>query len=694
MFGYGFLPKIIIGNLLLAYGLLSNLLLAQPHSDIATTAWHSPSGNPQTFLFSNLNYTLRIDAANANATITSNQQTLSLPLLAKIGYVQMPHPLIGHGSLAGRQLVINVLTPNHMIWEQIKVLPYRTFFTVTLSGRLGPDLGASPMFFVANQSGFPFNWRQRVFSPDPATPNLPMVSLGIGHPFYPAPFELGFSHANAWVGIGLETIPDATTMFVNHAGNIVVNYPLPVLNRITNWGSGGTIVAPNRQFAPGTWLSFPSFVFVFGTSGMNQLRNYHNALVELGHAPSVNLPHNSPPAWWTQPIADTWGQQMATGYARAAIGYNRNWVLNFANSWRQRFGVAHFTLVIDSQWQSAIGSPIPSVRFGGIGGMRHLIHSLQAQGIKVLLWWPLWVKPAPPHVSNLLDPTSILQERIIAAQMQTLLGNAPNDLGANGLKLDWGSLTPPPNSPIYSRPQVGVGAAGLLYYLHCLSQAAWRVRPDALVEGSAMAPQFGDTQDMVRLYDDNSPAAWSYRAQIVSAVDPQWLIDGDGWRTLNAQQAIAHTIASTVFGVPAMYYNTVFSDEKPISLALAQGLGRVMMANRNNFDNSTRYTATGQWQSWRQHLVAETLNQNAGLATFQYNQAGQLVALKLINLVGGVTYLPDAPTPLTINVTASNGTSIPTTTSNLGTYINTQPGIWYTATFSMPLIPPPELQPF
>ncbi|OYV75062.1 MAG: hypothetical protein B7Z70_11235, partial [Acidithiobacillus ferrivorans] len=268
---------------------------------------------------------------------------------------------------------------------------------------------------------------------------------------------------------------------------------------------------------------------------------------------TLAAPPGRRPSWWSWPMVDTWGQQLLTGAARNSPKYTAAWVLNFASQWRQQFHVRHFTLVIDAQWQARLGDPTPSSRFGGFSGMKALIARLHSEGIRVMLWWKLWTDQLPDGKVVRYDPTQPGFTTLLSSQVDQMVGPGPSSLGADGLKLDWGFLVPPPSAEQLARPQLGLGAAVLLRYMRILSSAAWRADPTSLIDASAVAPQFGGTEDTLRLYDAHRASTWSYRAEIVSAVDPNSAIDGDGWALLSSQ-AIPHIVASSVFGIPSIYY--------------------------------------------------------------------------------------------------------------------------------------------
>ncbi len=100
------------------------------------------------------------------------------------------------------------------------------------------------------------------------------------------------------------------------------------------------------------------------------------------------------------------------------------------------------------------------------------------------------------------------------------------------------------------------------------------MRPDALIETSAAAPQFADVTDAVRLYDAWREASWDRRAVVVSTVDPGLVIDGDGWAATPVD-IVPHIVSSAVYGVPAFYFVTRWADGRPIPVRLLHLLGAV-----------------------------------------------------------------------------------------------------------------------
>ncbi|MHB1527586.1 MAG: hypothetical protein ACYCZN_15170 [Candidatus Dormibacteria bacterium] len=630
----------------------------------STWSWPTGEGNSDPLALRERAYTLELVRTTGMLTVQAPTGTFSLPLTALVGRAALPAGSYFVATTNGSELSLYTFDHQGVLLEQARLLAHPTFFTVDFSARLGGDPFAGATFFDSGHLGLPTRFLHQAFSPDPVSPSLsptPTTYLGVHPPlptapFAPPPFDLEFRTGRGWTGFGLVQVPNATALSLTSAGGLSVNYPLSVLARIRDQGAGGRVTPPAGvpgQPGGGLWLGFPAFVVTLGGTAPQGLAAYHDALSQLGEAP-VAAPPGQRPGWWSQPMVDTWGQQLVSGAGRNSPAFTANWVRNFVTSWRQQFGVAHFTLVIDAQWQAKLGHTTPSPRFGGVPGMRLLIQQLHAQGVRVLLWWPLWKDQAGPRQHLRVDPTSPGFPAQTARQMAVLLGTGPGDLGADGLKLDWGFLVPPPSQERLVRPQLGIGAALLLRYMTVLSKAAWKADPGAVVDGSAVAPQFGGTEDTLRLYDAHTASTWSYRAAIVSAVDPLSQIDGDGW-ALTGPQAVAHIVESAVFGVPAVYYSTHWSGGQPISRTLARALGALLAIGQQRGQGQADLLPGGGWSYVvGRQVTARTLANAHALVIYHYYR-GRCLDATVISAVPTEVSVPNCADSTLTSIRSSHG---------------------------------------
>ncbi len=581
-------------------------------------------------------YRLTVAPTTGVATLTTprGRPYTRLPLVALAGFAETPAGLRVRTRAAGGALVVTATAPGLGLVSRAVVRTADASIEVTFVARLGPQPSLPPRFFFADGHGVSLAALPQGFSPEGRTDPFathPSVRVATGAPFAPAPLDLLLGGRSGWLGLGLVQVPNATAMALAPDGALTVNYPLRIIAGFRDRGAGGVIASgPGRRL-----LAFPAFILTFGRSLWSTLRAYHTALWGLGAAP-VAAPPGGRPGWWSEPLVDTWGQQMAVGADRGSPAYTAGWVRGFVRSWEAAYGLHRVTVVIDSQWQARLGSAVPRASFGGVAGMRRLIRGLQAGGAHVLLWWPLWVDRAtviPRSVPELLDgrhlripmrgslgwpvdPTAPGFALRLRVAVDRALGHGPGDLGADGLKVDWGSWVPNPAVPHFDRPALGVGAAALLRWYRLLYADAQAVHPGALIDTSAAAPQFGGVTDLIRLYDARSQAEWQGRAAVVSAVDPSIGIDGDGWRLLPSQ-AIAHLVSSAVYGTPASYFATRWANGAPISTGTARLLGAILAMTSGKGQGVACPTAGGTWTYWvGGRLAAQSLAGNTALAVY------------------------------------------------------------------------------
>ena len=570
-----------------------------------------------------LEHSYQIEANPLSTVVTVESTTgveySSFPLLMVPGTGRLPAGVHRQLRLLHGRLVATLTSASGSLIERTVLTPGPDAFTVQFSAALPKDPPDGPaVFFCDGVRGLEAGVPAGVFVPDLSgmlDPAGPSVSAKGRRPFAPPPFQVQVRGRAGWLGVGLVQVPNATTMRLRPECGISIDYRLGLIQPSPGPVGGG---------GAGTMVTFPTFVLTFGADPYQALRSYYTALAGMGAV--VTPDPATRPLWWQEPMADTWGQQRAEHVQRGSPRFTAGWVLKFAETWRARFGVSRFTLVIDSRWQTSIGNPVPDpVRFGGWAGMRRLVDRLHSQGIRVLLWWPLWIRypfESPPDRQALsllparfyVDPTAAGFDAATRYLTGRLLGKGPDSVGANGLKLDWGYDL----SPSVADPSQGWGAAALLRYMTILHQEAHRVRPDALIDSSAAAPQFQAVTDSVRLYDAWSEAQWAKRAAIVAAVDPGVLIDGDGWRAGPADIG-PHTVASTVFGVPAVYYSDRWADGAPLPAGVAAALGRVVSLSTLKGGGTATITPGGNWRYFAHGtLTAESFDSNRALAVWVY----------------------------------------------------------------------------
>ncbi|MGH3631970.1 MAG: hypothetical protein ACRDRL_31580, partial [Sciscionella sp.] len=153
-----------------------------------------------------------------------------------------------------------------------------------------------------------------------------------------------------------------------------------------------------------------------------------------------------------------------------------------------------------------------------------------------------------------------VRERI-RDQVRLLL--SPSGFNADGFKIDHVSAVP----GIYGMafPEGSGRLFGIEAVHSCLSllyETAKDVKPDALMIGQSPNPYLAGVQDMLRLGDvyarhaDSVAHEMTFRAQMARSVDPDWLIDTDGWPMPSLAALREYVDLQPSLGVPSLYYAT------------------------------------------------------------------------------------------------------------------------------------------
>ena len=574
------------------------VLTSAPTEDRAVAYDTVPTVDSASLHIAQAGYAVWAEPRSAIVTLATpgGQLYTSIPLSALAGRHDLPPGTAAQTTLKGSTLTTRMVDSGGHVLSQAVLHAGAGSFTVSFSCMLGPQSALTPSFFATGHRGVSMTGVEDGYTPDPRGPALslaPQVSTVTRTPFAPAPFQVQLRTAPGWFGFGLVQVPSANTMRIGRDGVLTIDYPLVSAGTTPNFGAG----PPQNGL-----VRFPDFVVTFAPDPSTGLRAYHDALAAL-HAITVASPPGSRPAWWSQPLVDTWGQQMAEKVHRGSPLFTAGWVRAFVADWRARYHVQQFTVIIDSRWQERIGDAMPDpIRFGGVAGMRALIDELHAQGLHVLLWWPIWahhidVIPLTAKQARLatpdriIDPTAAGFATDMATTVGQLLGTGADGLGADGLKLDWQYNIP----ETLQNPGAAYGALALYRYMDAIHSAAHGLRHDALIDASSPAPQFAAVSDSVRLYDAWSAAEWDRRAAIVAAVSPDMLIDGDGWQADPASM-VPHTVASTVYGTPAMYFGSTLVGGKAITALVSDQLGAVVNLSAMKGQGRAVPLAGGEWQ--------------------------------------------------------------------------------------------------
>jgi hypothetical protein len=387
--------------------------------------------------------------------------------------------------------------------------------------------------------------------------------------FTPAPFVVAASRnagddpavipAGPWLVFGLDAEPGA-------AGFTELRYV--AIDR----GFAFELDYDGHTRVSGSWHS-PRLVLATAPDPFSGIAAQSKRLAGARHL-ATRPARSTAAAWWREPLFCGWGAQCALASSAgqtlaAAAGYASAANYDAFLDVLEREGIVAGTVTVDDKWQTAYGTNEPDLAKwpdlrGWIGG-RH------DRGQRVLLWYKAWDPEGLPDewcvrsaagIPIAIDPTHPAAEAVIRRSIRRMLG--PNELDADGLKIDFTARTPSGRATVHHGREWGVDLLRRL--LDIVADEARLVRPDALLVGHTPNTIVADAVGMIRLndtlrLDDPEPdvdvvTQMRFRAGVVRAACPDHLIDTDDWCAPDLAGWRAYTAIKPELGVPALYYAT------------------------------------------------------------------------------------------------------------------------------------------
>jgi hypothetical protein len=223
----------------------------------------------------------------------------------------------------GPRVVSHLLGAGGTVLEEAVLEPSADSFVVRLSARPAVLGAGSPRLLDDGLRGLDLAPMLSGYTPDPTLPPLmarPEVTVAGRTPFAPPPFDVELQAPPGWMGVGLVEVPAATAMRVAPDGGIRLDCPPALVAQGGDLGAGPALAGLVR---------LPGLVVTFAPDPYTGLRAYHDALLPLGESTAA-APPGTRPAWWSDPIVDTWGEQMALRAARSSPLYTAAWVRRLA----------------------------------------------------------------------------------------------------------------------------------------------------------------------------------------------------------------------------------------------------------------------------------------------------------------------------------------------------------------------------
>jgi hypothetical protein len=568
-------------------------------------------------------YSLTIDKRNADAHLKNWQgiSYTSFPLDVQYNLAETRDTshINRQWKIKDKKITSTAVIDGFVV-QEIKITCFEDAFEVQLSSLSNDDSANNGAYLLRrNDKGFDTADWDQYFSPEPDEyfKLNPTVDIRVDRDqqwvFTPAPLNLSFKTAAGWFSIGLAELPNASIFaFRNKAPWL--DFP---------WDK---IQSQNNQL-----FRFPPLIFTFNESPWEAVGDYSNYLMTKYR---ISVPgEDQRPGWWKRPIVSTWGEQRVQQITYAHPDFNRNWLKNYVEQQQQALDSLKFNLIIENKWTNADGDPTPSDRFHDL---RNLVDWCHDQGLKVILFWKAWKVEAnslPIRMGifdgEYVDATHPLFENYVDSCCQVLFGEGPDQLNADGLKIDQLFLSRDPAKANYAVAGNGIGFREAHRYLQTFYQTAKKYKPDALIMSSAIDPHFADVQDMVRINDDwDHKTIREKRARIIIQAMPGILINGDA-ADLLASIALYHYVTSAVYGIPSIQYLTRFQDAA-ITGEMKDRISNLLKLYQLKPEGKLIFVDYGNWQilDKNDEKLAESIPGGKGLLIFEDKDEASLLCIE------------------------------------------------------------------
>ena len=566
-------------------------------------------------------YHLKINKINGLATLNNhrNEQYTSFPLAAisSLNNNRESGNLKYNWNKKSKTISGEMWIADSML-QQFSIRFNKEFFTVKFDTK--PSLPSPPGVFIFRnqQRGFDTSQWSQYFSPEPDKyfKENPAIDIRVDRDqqwkFTPAPLNLSFETPAGWFSIGLIELPDATVFSFRDSG-IWLDYP---------W----QIIEPDEN----NFYQLPSLVFTFNESPWEAVSDYSDFIYE-NSGENLSKPSNQKkPVWWLNPIVSPRGEQKLLQISAADSLNNSEWIKNYILKQLLKLSVKNFNFILEDKWCEFYGDPQPSSRFREL---RALIDWCHERDIKVILSWKSWKVERGSLAATLgladgeyCDSTHPLFQTYVDSCCEFMFGEDPDFLNADGIQFDDLFLVRDPAVSQFADPPTGVGIKEAHHYLKTFYQSAKKIKPEALIIGTAVDPHFANVLDMTRINDDwDNKLRREKRARIILAALPNVLISADAYEMVNSI-ALHHYVTGAMYGIPAIHYLENFSDGK-INEETNRCINTLLRFSQQKPPGQVKFIDYGHWRiiNNKNKVAAESLPGGNGILIFENSKQVKFV---------------------------------------------------------------------
>ena len=520
-------------------------------------------------------------------------------------------------QMNGSMITLDLIALDNSVIQRVKLDFRTTGFEIQFGVKVPDSAGSGVYCGKRDKSGFDQSSWIGFFSPEPdeyyKTP--PTVDVSTVNDkqwiFSPAPLNLSIETTSGWFSVGLAKLGHFTRVSLSESA-IWLNIPWKKVSK------------PVDDLY---WIS--PLIFTFPESEWHSVGAYRKFLIEQKHLPK--LKNENPSAdWWLQPVLSTRGEQNVEKITDKNPAYSAEWVKEYITQQTSTYEGVSFTIIIGSKWQEHFGDSRPSARFAE---MRKLIDWCHEKGHKVVLSWKSWLAEANSLAQrmdvtdgDLVDATHDSFKTYIQRSCAMMLSSADTALNADGLKIEGNFLIREPENATYFNANKGMGLLELKIYLESFYTCAKKQKSDALIIGSAQAPQFQDVQDVVSINEDwDDKLRREKRARIISQALPDLLILGDA-ADMASNIAMYHFVTSSVYGIPCIEYTTQYNDG-PFTENDHQLIKKILKLYSEKGRGRATFIDYGWWQ-WRSddRLMAESVSKGSAYLHYASKNDGAMLS--------------------------------------------------------------------
>ena len=427
--------------------------------------------------------------------------------------------------------------------------------------------------------------------------------------FSPPPLNFSIGNRFGWISFGLLDLPNSAEYKLSPDLGILVEKP-----------EGHLLTAAGCNYAaPRLMLTFPE----------NEWQGevvFREKLLEKGMIEDYSVQKESFPQWWQKPLIVTYGDQILelqynfyTDADWGAPGFTQQWLEDWLENAEKTLGQPDFTVVVDAFWQHR-WSPEPKPDVSRFPNLRGFIDECHRRGHKVLLWTAPFLDNPDNGFVPLSEQMGVLSKdtkQMFASTLRYLdftadgieayldriargfFGNGEGELDCDGLKMDFLASIHPVKDCNPQHPELGLGMRNLYRFYDLFDQAARKVKPDVLLNGSACDPRFDKVlhmnrlHDIQRVYEERELRA---RASVLAA--PGILVDSDGAIMLSDWVEESY-LNAVIYSTPALYYVRKFHDGRSLPDGKMKALGRLLELSGHKPWGDVVFISPNNWRLYR-----------------------------------------------------------------------------------------------